>query len=65
MGREIYRETSKSIETLLRPGVNNHYVLIFRVLHEHMEHLAQIITLNHKDLRIPKVKNSKIFLPLY
>lgn len=31
-----------------------------------MEHLAQIITLNHKDLRIPKVKkNSKILLPLH
>ncbi|CAB3384514.1 Hypothetical predicted protein [Cloeon dipterum] len=25
-----------------------------QVLHEHMKHLSEIITLNHKDLRIPK-----------
>ncbi|KFM80017.1 GTPase-activating protein and VPS9 domain-containing protein 1, partial [Stegodyphus mimosarum] len=34
-------------------------VLRDKVLHEHMQKLSQVITPNHKDLRIPKIYHSE------
>lgn len=39
----------------------NEMYFCFRVLHEHMKKLSNVITPNHKDLRIPKV--NYLFLP--